>query len=272
MRRYALLLILLLVVIAPAVQARDEEVPTLIATNPSNADLQETATPTSSTNEPRYEISDLAWSPDGTRIAIGISILGFVPRCVGDANIHLMDAASKQMNDIPQTDGGCSMTNVDFSSEGSRLLVTSDSSLEIWDITTRQRLQSLIMEGNLFEYAFWDTDASTVLTVSKIGIDIISAVDLSKVEQRFIAPRHFENSFFTNGVWSPDGSMIASSTDDGRIYIWEAANAKMLRIFTAHTDPVQKLAWSKANNLIASGDENGRILVGIQPAGRQLLN
>lgn len=93
------------------------------------------------------------------------------------------------------------------------------------------------------------------------GIDIRNATNFGEVYRTFVAPKRLENSFFTYSVWSPDGNIIASSTDNGEIYIWDAQNENILRVFTEHTSRVQKLAWSASLDLIASGDDSGKVLV-----------
>lgn len=208
-------------------------------------------------------ISDLDWNPNGSQIAIGISAYGNGYRCAGIPNsqdIHILNTVSQQMTIISRTNQICSVTNVDFSPDGSQLLTTSDSYLAIWNVVNGQLIQSLTMSA-VFQHAFWSPDGLALLDVRSTGVDIRNPTNLAESYRALIAPGRLENKFFTYSVWSPDDNSVASSTSDGKIYVWDAATKNVLIIFSAHTAPVQRLVWNTALNLIASGDDSGEILV-----------
>ncbi|MBA3874745.1 MAG: hypothetical protein H0X30_36920, partial [Anaerolineae bacterium] len=205
-------------------------------------------------------ISDLDWNPNGTQIAIGISATGTDSRCGIFPNIQILDVSSSQLTSIPRPNNTCSTTNVDYSPDGSQLLTTSDGYLEIWNMTTGERLQAVSTE-NYFQQAFWNPNGTRILDVLAQRVQIRNATKLSKVSSGFIAPGRLEDKLFTYSVWSPDGSSVAVSATDGKIYIWNATDKNILRVFDAHSAPVRRLAWSSALNLIASGDDSGKILI-----------
>jgi WD40 repeat protein len=117
------------------------------------------------------------------------------------------------------------------------------------------------MEGGLFQNAFWHPDGESLFAVEASGIQVRNPDDLTETYLIFAAPNRATGIGFTYSVWSPDGGSIASSTSDGQIYIWDAQNENILRVFTEHTSRVQKLAWSASLDLIASGDDSGTILI-----------
>ena len=205
-------------------------------------------------------ISDLDWNPNGKQIAIGISATGTDSTCVNFQNIQILDVSTSQLTSIPRPNNTCSITNVDYSPDGSQLLTTSDGYLEIWNMVTGERLQAIAME-NIFQHAFWNPNGTGLLDVLAQGLQFRKATDLSKVSSGFIAPGRLENKLFTYSAWSPDGSSVAVSATDGKIYIWDVANKTILRVFDAHSAPVRRLAWSSALNLIASGDDSGKIII-----------
>ncbi len=205
-------------------------------------------------------ISDLDWNPDGTQIAIGIGARKNRAQCVAYPNIQFLNVTSLKIINIPHVGKTCSVTNMDFSPDGVNLITTSGSDLELWNVTTGQRLQDTFM-FNVFQHASWSPKASTFLDVYSEGVDIRNAIHGGESEQIFTSSDQSENKFFTDSVWSSDGSSIASSLTDGTIYVWDTTNTNILQTFSTHTAAVRRLVWNWDLNLIASGDDSGKILI-----------
>jgi WD domain, G-beta repeat len=64
-------------------------------------------------------------------------------------------------------------------------------------------------------------------------------------------------------IWSPDAQSAATSTSYGPIYVWDATIevSPLLSTFSGHMAAVRNLVWNPTTNLIASGDDTGRIWV-----------
>ncbi|MGI5041731.1 WD40 repeat domain-containing protein, partial [Streptomyces sp. JAC128] len=63
-------------------------------------------------------------------------------------------------------------------------------------------------------------------------------------------------------AWSPDGSRLATASDDGTIRIWDAQGAVDPVVLThAHGDRVSAVAWSPDGKRLAGGSRDRTVTV-----------
>jgi WD40 repeat protein len=65
----------------------------------------------------------------------------------------------------------------------------------------------------------------------------------------------------TDIVYSPDGSLIATASQDGSIRIWDAANGSPIRTLTGHGGGVNSIAFSPDSQLIVSGSDDRTAII-----------
>jgi len=62
-------------------------------------------------------------------------------------------------------------------------------------------------------------------------------------------------------LYSPDGRLLASSSDDSTVKVWDVATGRELRTFTSLTTQAPGLAFSRDGSLLAASDYNGNVAV-----------
>lgn len=72
-------------------------------------------------------------------------------------------------------------------------------------------------------------------------------------------------------AWSPDGTRIASGSDDSTVQIWDAQSGRLFLTYRGHTAGVRQLAWSPDGTLIASASQDGTVQVWDAGSGHPLL-
>ncbi len=62
-------------------------------------------------------------------------------------------------------------------------------------------------------------------------------------------------------AWSPNGTRIASGSDDKTVQIWDASDGRLFRTYTDHTATVYAVIWSPDGARIASGSDDKTIQI-----------
>jgi WD40 repeat protein len=62
-------------------------------------------------------------------------------------------------------------------------------------------------------------------------------------------------------VFSPDGSLLGSCGEDGKVIVWDFARRERLRTFTDHTGWVHRIAFSPDGKWFATGGDDEKVIV-----------
>ena len=258
---------------------------------------------------PLAGMSDLvravAWSPDGTRVAVG----GGTPGLAGE--LVLFDAASgERLHTLPGHRDY--VYHVAFSADGTRLASCGyDRLVRVWDAATGKPV-SVLREHTEAVYAvafspdgrwlasaaadrsvkIWDVESGARLYTLSEPAEAVTTVAFDPGGQ-YLAAGGADKSIrvwevsetggkqvrvtlaHTGGVlrlaYSPDGAWLASSASDRQVKIWDAATGDEVRGLGAQSDWAQALAWSPDGRLLAVGRYDGSVTLYDIASGRQVL-
>lgn len=73
-------------------------------------------------------------------------------------------------------------------------------------------------------------------------------------------------------VWSPDGKLIASASDDKFVQVFDASNGKRMLIYSGHTEEVAAVAWSPNGKFISSGSQDATVQVWKAMDGKRIIS
>ncbi len=236
-------------------------------------------------------VYDIAWSPDGSKIAVGIG----GDKC-SPSIINLLDAESEE--EITHLSGSsCPARFLDWSPDGTKIAGTTFEELgvRVWDIATEQ----VVMTGEPIAYGYldvkWNPNGETLATTDigggvylvdattgEITVLILSGsqLDWSPDGTKLVtgSGSQYENKvsvfdilrnqsvFESQGGrltvdWSPDGTKIVSSSLDSTVRIWDATSGAALFTLSGHSDLVTHVAWNSDNQQVASASNDGTVRI-----------
>lgn len=192
------------------------------------------------------EISALAWNRDGTLLATsskedGVKLWA-MPDGAAVAELHTRNTDPSDLA---------------FSPDGHSLAVANWSgALELWDLgELRPRAMHRDHEGAVQSLAY-TPDGGLLLSGGQDGTIYVYETRAQKLRGRITAMPAAVYAM----AFSPDGKRLACSAGS-KVQIRETGTWQPLRALEAHTKPVTSLAWSPDGRSIATGGEDGLVIL-----------
>ena len=187
-------------------------------------------------------VYDVAWSPDGTRLA----------SCSKDTTVQIWDAAAG--NRIFTYRGHTSdVFTAAWSPDGRRIASCSqDTTAQVWDAVDGGHVFTYRGHTNGVQAVVWSPDGTRIASASLDNtVQVWDATDGGHV-----LTYRGHTDHVLNLAWSPDGTYLASVGTDKTVQIWRAADGGHVFTYTGHTDWVFGVAWSPDSRRIASSSSD----------------
>jgi hypothetical protein len=216
------------------------------------------------------QILTLAWSPDGTRLAVG----GGPNSCLETSEpfgIEILDVTTGNViHELVQHT--CPVYSVAWSPDGTRLVSgSSDGTTVVWNVSTGQLVfQTPSVWAAAMTSLSWSPDNTQYAGIASPSVAYIWNAATGELEN---SGDYFDGGSFDRVLsldWSRNGNRIAVggwTTPD--INIWHADTLVLERTLTGHTEGVYSVRWSQDSSKLASADRAGGII--IWSAAGQLL-
>jgi WD40 repeat protein len=158
-------------------------------------------------------IISLAWSADGSQVALGLS----------NPNVIQLANASNG-NPLAKLTGHTDLiSDLAFSPDGSRLVSASnDKTVRVWDTVSGNLLQTFTDNTNFVGHAVFAPDNRTLAYFSTDNT--IKLWDTTSG----MALRSFSSGTITSLAFSPDGSTLASGSEASQVSLWNVADGSLL--------------------------------------------
>ena len=214
-------------------------------------------------------VESVSFSPDGKTIATGgndqtVRLWNVeTGRHIKTLTGHIDNVNSVSFSPDGQT--------IATASGGSLIVGNGDNTVRLWDVNTGRHIKTLTDVKSLMIVITFDGDEIGGEYVSGTMDDdeIVLIVDGSEetfdtfdLEEATIIG-HRESKGHTDSVnsvsFSPDGSTIASGSDDDTVRLWDVNTGTHIKTLTGHTDLVRSVSFSPDGSTIASGSDDDTV-------------
>ena len=185
----------------------------------------------------------LLFAPDGSRLVASCQS--------GDA--RLWDLASRR----------CLATfkahDAQFRADARRLLTVHDGQVHLRDAMTGESLQQWTASQEALVCAAFSPDGRRVATGSRHPANLVRLWDVEREGPPVILAGH--KNTVLGLVFSADGRMLASTSNDKTVRLWDTSTAKAVAIFRGHRSVVKDLAFSPDGRRLvtAAPDRTARV-------------
>lgn len=185
-----------------------------------------------------YQLASIAWSPDGSRLAI---LAGNEDN--RSWNMQIWNVITSAVDVIvTEYDVPLYYLNVLWSPDGARLAISVDNEVQLRSASSGALLMTLNNFNHEVTGINWSHDGSKLATTSVRQIQIWDMVSGSELNSRSVS----EGIQFA--VWSPDDSRLAITSGNLRdIQIWDALTLQPVSLLQGNSSAVTDLAWGPSN-------------------------
>jgi WD40 repeat protein/class 3 adenylate cyclase len=203
-----------------------------------------------------------AFSPDGKWIATA----------AGDDLARIWDVSTgEELFEL--TGHHDDVFHIEFSPDGSRLATVSpDGTAKVWDALTGKELLTVDQgDGARPYWVTFSPDGSQIAVANTADTSQGWASIWDAVTGELLLALPHQNAYFASVSFSPDGTHLLTTSDDGAVRVWDVNDGKELLTLYGQTANVANAAYSPDGTRVVTTTGNNQVKVLEAATGRELL-
>ncbi|KAG1770263.1 WD40-repeat-containing domain protein [Suillus occidentalis] len=209
-------------------------------------------------------IPSLAFSPDSSLLATSSR----------DGTIKLWSTKTWDLQGNPIALSNTSVCCIRFSPSGALLAIATHTSIKIYDVVTRGRVESFkghaAFHGSYNNSLAWMPDGTRLFSAGNDTDPTIREWDTSNWRQVGDPWRgHFKS--IRAICLNSNGTLLASASDDNGVRLWRVSDRRIIVVFKHHS-AVQCVSFSADDRRILSGDQDKAIFEWAVPEEEQIMH
>ena len=190
-------------------------------------------------------VTAVAWSRDGTRLASGASD--------GAVRLGTRTGAAVAWDEVPMEAHEDAVWSMAFAADGGLLATASgDGTVRIWDVERQVCLQTLAADDSTSYAVAFSADGGLLATGGRDRV--VRLWETATWEPSGELRGH--ESTVHSASFAADGSALATASGDGTIRVWDVATRQQTHCLTGHAGRVFGVAFSPDGRRLASVGED----------------
>ena len=201
-------------------------------------------------------IADIAWSPNGSILAIGSNEPSNI--------LRLWNVATRQVSFLQDPGVGDLISSLAWSPDGLRLAVGTreltpsgrrgEGFVYVYDVSSNTVIQTLLNPEPIDSIG-WSPDSMSIA----VGYSVANpqppfrTLRIWSLKEGEPVGEYEDAEAVESVAWSPEGSMLASGGIDGTITVRDSNTKQRITTMQAHSSRIKSLAWSSDGRFLASG-------------------
>lgn len=202
------------------------------------------------------EISCIAFSPSNNALVSGGYYATSLQNTSKGWETFNFDSSSSRTIRDSQSHDDAKIHSVAFSNDGSRFVSGGSKAIHNWSYAVKNNLY--YKNGVASSSVFFSPDSSRIVSNNLLNNDII-IYDAKKFDVLKILRGH--TATVCDVLFSPDGSRVASGSNDTTVKIWDANSGKLIRTLTGHSEPVNCVLFSPDGSCVVSGSKDNTLKI-----------